>query len=275
MHFPPFSDEPYNFFAKFLYNTSFISELLPDPETPVTHVNTPNGIFTSKFLRLFSFAPLIVIETGFAFLLFLGTGIFFLPLKYWPVIEFGTFFISSAVPWAITFPPCTPAPGPISITISAAYIVSSSCSTTITVFPKSLNLFNVAKSLSLSLWCNPILGSSNIYSTPVNPEPICVAKRILWASPPDNVPADLESVKYSKPTSIKNWSLASISFKICSAIIFFVLLNCKSFRYFFILFIGISVNSWIFFVPTVTAKLSFFNLAPLQLSQWLLLIYIS
>lgn len=98
LHFPPFSDEPYNCFAKFLYKTSFISELFPEPETPVTQVNTPNGIFTSKFFKLFSFAPFIVILTGFAFLLDLGTAIFFLPLKYCPVIESVTSFISSAVP---------------------------------------------------------------------------------------------------------------------------------------------------------------------------------
>ena len=31
---------------------SFTSELLPDPETPVTQTNTPSGISTSTFLRL-------------------------------------------------------------------------------------------------------------------------------------------------------------------------------------------------------------------------------
>ena len=67
----------------------------------------------------------------------------------------------------------------MSIISSAAYIVSSSCSTTINVFPKSLNFLSVANNLSLSLWCKPILGSSKIYKTPVNPEPICVASLIL------------------------------------------------------------------------------------------------
>jgi hypothetical protein len=41
------------------------------------------------------------------------------------------------VPWATTSPPCTPAPGPMSTTWSAARIASSSCSTTITVLPRS------------------------------------------------------------------------------------------------------------------------------------------
>ena len=83
----------------------------------------------------------------------------------------------------------------MSITWSAAYIVSVSCSTTITEFPKSLSFFSVAINLSLSLWCKPILGSSSIYITPVNPEPIWVASLILWASPPDKVAALLDNVK--------------------------------------------------------------------------------
>lgn len=74
-------------------------------------------------------------------------------------------------------------------------MVSSSCSTTKTVFPKSLSFLKVASNLSLSLWCNPILGSSKIYNTPVNPEPIWVAKRIRCASPPDKLPAPLDNVK--------------------------------------------------------------------------------
>jgi hypothetical protein len=43
----------------------------------------------------------------------------------------------SNVPCAITRPPCTPAPGPMSITWSAARIMSSSCSTTSTLLPRS------------------------------------------------------------------------------------------------------------------------------------------
>ena len=44
--------------------------------------------------------------------------------------------MSDILPDATTAPPCTPAPGPISIIKSAARIASSSCSTTITVLPK-------------------------------------------------------------------------------------------------------------------------------------------
>ena len=60
---------------------------------------------------------------------------------------------------------------------------------------------------------------------PVNPEPIYVASLILCASPPDKVPAALDKVRYSSPTSIKNCNLVFNSFNICSAIISFFLLN--------------------------------------------------
>ena len=35
---------------------------LPEPETPVTQVKTPSGISTSRFLRLCSRAPVILID---------------------------------------------------------------------------------------------------------------------------------------------------------------------------------------------------------------------
>ena len=85
-------------------------------DTPVKTVICFLGIFKETCFKLFSVAPSTSMHLDFiCFLLFLGTGIFFLPLKYCPVIEFSTIFTSSAVPCAITFPPCVPAPGPISI----------------------------------------------------------------------------------------------------------------------------------------------------------------
>jgi len=108
LHLPGFSVEPFISFAIVLYKTSFTSVDFPEPETPVTHVNTPSGIFTLMFFKLFSCAPSISIDLPLDFLLFLGTAIFFLPLKYCPVIEFSISLTSSAVPCAITFPPCTP-----------------------------------------------------------------------------------------------------------------------------------------------------------------------
>ena len=37
--------------------------------------------------------------------------------------------------------------------------------------------------------CSPTVGSSQTYSTPVSPDPICVASRTRWASPPERVRA--------------------------------------------------------------------------------------
>ena len=55
-------------------------------------------------------------------------------------------------------------------------------------------------------------GSSKTYKTPVNLEPICVARRIRCASPPDKVPDERFSVRYSKPTLFKKDNLEIISF---------------------------------------------------------------
>ena len=86
-------------------------------------------------------------------------------------------------------PPCTPAPGPKSTTWSAWRIASSSCSTTITVLPRSRRLTSVSSRRWLSRWCRPIEGSSRMYMTPTRPEPIWLARRMRCASPPDKVSA--------------------------------------------------------------------------------------
>ena len=57
--------------------------------------------------------------------------------------------------------------------------MSLSCSTTIIVFPISLSFFNELISLLLSIWCNPMEGSSKMYKTSCNCDPICVANLIL------------------------------------------------------------------------------------------------
>ena len=55
---------------------------LPLPDTPVTHVNVPVGIFRFAFWRLFPVAPKISKYLPFfAVLLFLGKCIYFLPDK--------------------------------------------------------------------------------------------------------------------------------------------------------------------------------------------------
>ena len=76
-----------------------------------------------------------------------GTGICRSPERNWPVSEPGCASISFGVPSATTSPPCSPAPGPRSTTWSAARIVPSSCSTTITVLPRSRSRSSVADQL--------------------------------------------------------------------------------------------------------------------------------
>ena len=146
-------------------------------------------------------------------------------------------------------------------------MVSSSCSTTISVLPRSRSRCSVINSLSLSLWCKPIEGSSRIYSTPISEEPIWVARRIRWLSPPDKVDAALDKVRYCRPTSIKNCSRDLISRTICSAISaklpssFNSSINAMALR------MGIRQKSIMPIPPTVTARAISDRRSPWQLGQ--------
>ena len=121
----------------------------------------------------------------------------------------------------------------------------------------SVKCLRVPINFSLSLWWRPILGSSSTYKTPTKAEPIWVASLILWASPPDNVPAFLDNVKYSNPTSLKKDALSFISFNISCAINLFFSLNSKLSTKFNKSFTDKSVTSIIFFPPIKTDKTSF------------------
>ena len=69
---------------------------LPLPETPVIHVKLPVGIFRFTLFKLFPEAPLISTNRPFlANRRDLGTSIIFLFERYWPVILFLSFLISS------------------------------------------------------------------------------------------------------------------------------------------------------------------------------------
>ena len=50
-----------------------------------------------------------------------------------------------------------------------------------------------------------------MYSTPTSDEPICVASRMRWASPPDSVAAARSIDRYPTPTFSRNCSRSSIS----------------------------------------------------------------
>ena len=83
------------------YNVCNIKVDLPLPETPVIQVKLPVGILRFTLFRLFPLAPLISTNLPFfANRLVPGISIIFLFDKYWPVILFLSFLISSYVPWA-------------------------------------------------------------------------------------------------------------------------------------------------------------------------------
>ncbi|MNR52634.1 hypothetical protein D3C85_1725060 [compost metagenome] len=90
---------------------------LPEPDTPVTQVSRPIGRSRSTLRRLLPRAPLIFSESFLSRGVRLaGTAIFTRPDRYLPVSESGWAMTSAAVPWATIWPPCTPAPGPMSTT---------------------------------------------------------------------------------------------------------------------------------------------------------------
>ena len=66
----------------FLYIISFTRLDFPEPETPVTPVMVPRGIFTSIFFKLFSAAPIISRNFPVPLRLVFGISIVYLPLKY-------------------------------------------------------------------------------------------------------------------------------------------------------------------------------------------------
>ncbi len=122
----------------------------------------PSGNATSTPRRLCSLAPSTTTSLVLdRFRRVSGTGMTSRPVRYAPVSDSGLASSSFSGPETTMLPPCSPALGPISTTQSAARIVSSSCSTTISVLPRSRSLISVSSSRWLSRWCSPIDGSSS------------------------------------------------------------------------------------------------------------------
>jgi len=128
--------EPLILFASAGYKTSDNKVDFPEPETPVMQVKMPSGISTLIFFKLCSLTPFNFKNVPFPLRRFLGIVMLIAPDRYCPVRLSLTFIICSGVPWATTFPPWTPAPGPKSTMWSAVRSVCSSCSTTIKVLPR-------------------------------------------------------------------------------------------------------------------------------------------
>src|SRR5688572_562440 len=108
----------------------------------------------------------------------------------------------SGVPAATSRPPAFPAPGPRSITQSAAAMTSRLCSMTTTVFPRSVRRWSARSSTSTSEKCRPVVGSSITYSVrPCSTLPSSAASFSRWASPPESVVEDWPRARYPSPTS--------------------------------------------------------------------------
>ncbi len=111
-------------------------ELVPEPETPVTRSLMPSGRKHRYFLSCFCCPAHCDPAVGCRRLHISRKRDLDGRLKYAPVIDFSFFMISSAVQPPRLLHHVTPAPGPISQSVLCP-MVSSSCSTTSTVFPRA------------------------------------------------------------------------------------------------------------------------------------------
>ena len=134
----------------------WISELLPEPATPVTTQSTPSGMSTSTSWRLCVDAPRIssVPEDERTDSLRVARS------SRWRPVMVSLARSPSTVPSKQTSPPAVPAPGPRSTTWSAIAIVSGLCSTTSTVLPLSRSCSSRSFIRWMSWGCRPIVGSS-------------------------------------------------------------------------------------------------------------------
>ena len=107
----------------------WISELLPEPATPVSTQSTPSGMSTSTFCRLCVEAP----RTSSAPEDERNESLILARSSRWRPVMVSLARRPSTVPSKQTVPPSVPAPGPRSTTWSAIAIVSGLCSTTSTV----------------------------------------------------------------------------------------------------------------------------------------------
>ena len=186
------------------------------------------------------------------------------PLRYCRVSErASSFFVYLGyTPWKTTSPPFAPALGPRSMRQSAALIISGSCSTTTTVLPMSLRRLSTAISLSVSLGCRPMDGSSRIYMEPTSELPSAVTRLTLWLSPPDSVFIARDSVRYPSPTSSMHLSLYTISSIAFPAISFSVSVRVTSRKNAISSSTVILSNSCIVLPPTFTQRASLRSLLP-------------
>jgi Zn-finger nucleic acid-binding protein len=133
-----------------------MSELFPDPATPVSTTSTPSGMSTSTPCRLWVVAPRISS---------VPVGVRTVSLRAarssrWRPVMVSPDRSPSTVPSKQTAPPAVPAPGPRSTTWSAIVIVCGLCSTTSTVLPLSRSRSSSSFIRRTSWGCRPMVGSS-------------------------------------------------------------------------------------------------------------------
>ena len=134
----------------------WISELLPDPATPVTTHSTPSGMSTLTSRRLCRVALRISrVPTGLRV-----SGLSAARYPRWRPVSVSLARRPSTVPSKHTVPPSGPAPGPRSTTWSAIAMTSGLCSTTSTVLPLSRSRSSSRFIRSTSWGCRPTVGSS-------------------------------------------------------------------------------------------------------------------
>jgi hypothetical protein len=153
---------------------SSMSVDFPEPDTPVIATKSPSGISTSTLRRLCSRALWMrIVFRGSTCRRSSGIAIFISPLRYLPVIDCGE--RANLVDGALGDHLAAVLAGTgshVDDVVGGAHRLSS-CSTTMTVLPRSRSCSSVARSRALSRWCRPIDGSSRMYSTPTSREPIC------------------------------------------------------------------------------------------------------
>src|ERR687895_1592116 len=175
----------------------WMSELLPEPATPVTTTSTPSGTSTSTSRRLCAVAPRISSVPVGVRTVFLREA----RSSKWRPVMVPLARSPSTVPSKQTVPPAVPAPGPRSTTWSAIAIVSGSCSTTSTVLPLSRSCSSRSFIRWTSCGCRPMVGSSKTYVTSVSDDPRWRIILVRCASPPDRVPDGRSSERYPNPIS--------------------------------------------------------------------------
>nr|WP_245643009.1 hypothetical protein [Piscicoccus intestinalis] len=137
------------------------SVVFPEPDTPVTAVNTSSGSRRSspRTVRMVIASTASIPAAARASDALRGTGGG--RRRYSPVTDSGTWDSPGTGPEYSTSPPSLPAPGPTSMTQSARRTSERSCSTMSTLLPSAMDRSNSCASIGFSDGWSPADGSSS------------------------------------------------------------------------------------------------------------------